>query len=60
MASNGEATAHNSKPLVNSLKDDVLGIDDAVGIAEKIRHGDLDARSVTLAAIERAQSVNPK
>ena len=60
IVSNDEATAQNSKPLVNSLTDDVLGNDDAVGIAEKIRRGDLDARSVTLAAIERAQSVNPK
>ena len=37
MAANDEATAQNSEPLVNSLKDDVLGNDDAVGIAEKIR-----------------------
>jgi amidase len=53
-------TKPNTVALVSAFREDALGKDDAVGIAEKIRCGDLDALSVTLAAIERAKSVNPE
>ena len=46
--------------LISAFKDDSLGDDDAVGIAEKIEQGDLDVRSVTQDAIERAKNVNPQ
>ena len=45
--------------LISSFKDDSLGDDDAVGIAEKIKKGDLNPLSITQDAIERAQEVNP-
>ena len=45
--------------LISSFKDDSLGDDDAVGIAEKIKKGDLNPQSITQDAIERAQQVNP-
>ena len=45
--------------LISSFKDDSLGDDDAVGIAEKIKKGDLNPQSITQDAIERAQEVNP-
>ena len=45
--------------LISAFKDDSLGDDDAVGIAEKIKKGDLNPLSITQDAIERAQEVNP-
>jgi len=49
----------DSKTLVNAFREDSLGEDDAVAIADKIKLGILDIRTVTEDSIARAESVNP-
>lgn len=44
---------------VHTFTDDALGRDDAVGIARRIRSGELSAREATEAAITRVESVDP-
>ena len=44
--------------MVSAFKEDSLGQDDALGIAEKIKSGTLDVKTVTEDSIARAQSVN--
>ena len=50
----------DSEVVVSAFQDDSLGSDDAIVIAEKIKKGELDAKTVTRDAIRRAESVNPK
>ena len=50
----------DSEVVVSAFQDDSLGSDDAVVIAEKIKKGELDAKTVTRDAIRRAELVNPK
>ena len=50
----------DSNEVVNAFQNDSLGSDDAVGIANKIKKGELSASLVTQDAIERAKAVNPK
>jgi len=50
----------DSNEVVNAFQNDSLGSDDAVGIADKIKKGELSASLVTQDAIERAKAVNPK
>ena len=49
----------DSYKKIIAFGDDSLGNDDAVGLAEKIKNGDLNPQSITQDAIERAQQVNP-
>ena len=49
----------DSYKKIIAFKDDSLGNNDAVGLAEKIKNGDLNPQSITQDAIERAQQVNP-
>lgn len=44
---------------VNAFADDALGDLDAVGVAERIRSGEVSAAEVTEAAIARVMAVNP-
>ena len=44
--------------MVSAYKEDSLGQDDALGIAEKIKSGTLDVKTVTEDSIARAKSVN--
>ena len=44
--------------MVSAYKEDSLGQDDALGIAEKIKSGILDVKTVTEDSIARAKSVN--
>lgn len=44
---------------VNAFTDDALGDLDAVGVAERIRSGEVSAAEVTEAAISRVMAVNP-
>ena len=50
----------DSNEVVNAFQNDSLGSDDAVGIADKIKKGELSVSLVTRDAIERAKAVNPK
>ena len=50
----------DSNEVASAFQNDSLGSDDAVGIAEKIKKGELSASLVTRDAIERAKAVNPK
>ena len=50
----------DSKVVVSAFQDDSLSSDDAIVIAEKIKTGELDAKTVTRDAIRRAELVNPK
>ena len=49
----------DSYKKIIAFRDDSLGNDDAVGLAEKIKNGDLNPQSIIQDAIERAQQVNP-
>jgi amidase len=49
---------HTPAGAVHAFTDDALGDDDAVGIAERIRSGEVRAVEVVGAAIERTQRVN--
>ena len=46
--------------LVSAFQNDSLGVEDGVAIAEKIKNGALERRTVTQDAIKRAQMVNSK
>lgn len=46
-------------PRVHAFRDDALGQDDATEIARRIAAGEVSAREVTQAAIERAQLMQP-
>ena len=48
------------KGLVSAFQNDSLGVEDGIAIAEKIKNGALDRRTVTQDAIKRAQMVNSK
>ena len=50
----------DSEVVVSAFQDDSLGSDDAIVIAEKIKKGELDVKTVTRDAIRRAELVNPK
>ena len=50
----------DSKTLVNAFREDSLGQDDTVAIADKIKLGILDIQTVTEDSIARAESVNPE
>lgn len=43
---------------VHTFKDDALGYDDATGVAERIRSGEISAEEATATAIERANACN--
>ena len=47
----------DSEVVVSAFQDDALGSDDAIVIAEKIKKGELDAKTVTRDAIRRAELV---
>lgn len=44
---------------VHAFRDDALGDLDAVGVAERLRRGEVSAREVADAALARAEAVNP-
>jgi amidase len=44
---------------VHAFRDDALGDDDTVGLAERIRSGEVSASELVDAAIARAEAVNP-
>ncbi len=44
---------------VHAFRDDALGDDDAVGLAERLRRGEVSARELVEAAIARTEAVNP-
>ena len=46
--------------LISAFMDDSLGIDDAVGISEKIQNDADGLLAITQDAINRAEFVNPK
>jgi amidase len=48
------------RQVVHAFGDDALGELDAVGLAARIRRGEVSAREVTAAAIARAQRVEPQ
>lgn len=48
-----------SNPRIHAFRDDALGADDATGIAQRIAAGEVSAREVTAAAIDRVRSVQP-
>ena len=50
----------DSEVVVSAFQNDSLGSDDAMVIAEKIKKGELDSKTVTRDAIRRAELVNPK
>ena len=47
----------DSHSKISAFRDDSLGNDDTVGLAEKIKKGDLNPQTITQDAIERAQQV---
>ena len=47
-------------PRVHAFRDDALGEDDAVGVAERIRAGEISALEAVEAAITRIQHVEPE
>lgn len=47
-----------SQPI-HGFTDDALGTDDAVGVAERVRSGDVSPLEAVVAAIDRAEKVNP-
>jgi len=48
-----------SEARIHAFSDNVLGDHDAVGLAELIRRGDVSSRELVVAAIERAEKVEP-
>jgi amidase len=44
---------------VHAFRDDALGDDDALGLTERLRSGDVSAAELVEAAIARAEAVNP-
>jgi amidase len=44
---------------VHAFRDDAIGDDDAIGLVERLRSGDVTPAELVDAAIERAQAVNP-
>ncbi len=53
------ASSRNIATCIHAFGDDALGNDDAVGVAQRIRSGEITAREAVEAAIERAHRVNP-
>ena len=59
MVSRDEPLARRANNRCHAFRDDALGEDDAVGLTERIRSGDVSASELVDAAITRAEAGEP-